>query len=83
MKQVLFSHFVAGFLAAKCIFWRFLSTFGDARPGIFKIFKNVYPNRKYLLMTRQMSPGNRASRKKLEKGHPNEHSRLVVRFFLS
>ena len=37
MKLVLFSRFVAGFLAAKCSFWRYLSFFGDALSRIFEI----------------------------------------------
>ena len=55
------------FLGCQMRFWRFLSIFGDALSRIFKLFKNEYSNRKYLLMTREMSPRNRVSHKKLEK----------------
>ena len=52
------------------IFWRSLSFLGDELSRIFKIFKNEYPNRQKLTMTRRMSPGNRTSDKTLAKKSP-------------
>ena len=66
MKLALFSRFAAGYLAVKCAFWRFLSFLVMCYLEFSKCSKM---NTQTVLMMRQMSPGPRASAKKLEKDH--------------